>query len=235
MLRCRKIFLKNNLVNRQLSTVIQQKNVDNEYSDVAEYPPIEERSIQINMLRRGKRWSEKIKKIETIEEKLIELNLPRYYGYKCLMLDEKVFPYNTLPFFKYVTNTDFAEEKSHVPKTEEEAKKIEECLNNVRSEVLDAFEFELDAYKQVYHLLLLSSRNYFCYFQGNLSTSNRQRSLKTKSIEPKAVESSNRSIGSSLMLWELTTVIYLKRISILILVMMHFGWLAVSNRLERSN
>jgi small subunit ribosomal protein S30 len=141
-----KTLPKNIPSSRRLTTAFQQKNAD-EYSEVAEYPEIKERSIPILQANKQKVWHEKIQKIETIEEKLIEINLPKYYGYKCLMLDNKTFPYNTLPFFKYVTKTEFVEAESHVPKTEEEAKKIENCLNVVRSEVLDAFEFELDGYQ----------------------------------------------------------------------------------------
>ena len=146
MLRCKTLF-KTAPISRRLTTAFQQKKADNEFTEVPEYPVIEDRSILINEARKDRKWNEKIEKIETIEEKLIEINLPRYYGYKCLMLDDKIFPYNTLPFFKYATNTEFVGEKSHVPKSEEEAKKIENLLNIVKSEVQDAFEFELDGYK----------------------------------------------------------------------------------------
>lgn len=144
LLRFPRPLLKNTSVSRRLTTALQQKN---EVNDVAEYPPIQEKSIPLNKGRKARVWYEKIKKIGTIEEKLIEINIPRYYGYKCLMLDDKEYPYNTLPFFQYATNTEFVEEKSHVPKSEEEAKKIENFLTLVRSEVQDAFEFELDGYK----------------------------------------------------------------------------------------
>lgn len=147
MLRFPRVLIKNIKivpVARRLTTAVEQKNAE---SEVAEYPPIEDWTIPLNKGRKARKWSEKIAKIGTIEEKLIEINLPRYYGYKCLMLNEREYHYNTLPFFQYATNTEFVEEKSHVPTTEEEAKKTENLLAIVRSEIQDALEFELDGYK----------------------------------------------------------------------------------------
>lgn len=120
--------------------------MDTEYSEKAEYPPIVENNVRVKKTQEVFKWHEKIKRISTIEEKLIEINIPRYYGYKCLMLNNRDYPYNTLPFFQYATNTEFVEE-SHAPKSEEEAKIIENFLSLIKAEVQEAFEFELDVYK----------------------------------------------------------------------------------------
>lgn len=130
---------------RQLSTL---QNASNEYSEEPEYPPILDPSLRAKKGRRLHEWYEKIKKIGTIEEKFIELNLPRYYGHKCLMLDDKMYPYNTLPFFQYATNTEFVNTETHAPAvSEEEAKKVDNFLNLIRSDLQDALEFELDGYQ----------------------------------------------------------------------------------------
>lgn len=126
---------KNLLAFRSLSTVVEHAKNASEYSEVAEYPPIKEQSYQMKKATNTFQWHEKIKKIGTIEEKLIEINMPKYYGYKCLMLDDKFlsFPYNTLPFYQYVTNTEFVNiESPHAATSEEEAKKIENFLNLIR-------------------------------------------------------------------------------------------------------
>lgn len=138
---------QNIIASRRLTTAIQQQNADSEYSEVAEYPPILDDSYKAKKSRTQLQWREKIKKISTIEEKLIEINLPKYYGYKCVLLDEKTFPYNTLPFFKYATNTELVEMKTFAPKTEDDAKKVEIFLNLIKSDIQDAFEFELNGYK----------------------------------------------------------------------------------------
>lgn len=136
------VFRQNLIKARQLSTQVQSKNENSEFSEHAEYPPIADTSYKAKKTREVLKWHEKIKKIGTIEEKLIEINIPRYYGYKCLMLDENVFPYNTLPFFKYVTKTEF-EEFSPASESNE----VDSFLNLIRSDIQDAFEFELDGYK----------------------------------------------------------------------------------------
>lgn len=142
MLRARAIF-SNLVISRRLTTVSKQKDV--EYNETAEYPPILDNSYIKKKERKVQLWHEKIKTIGTIEEKLIEINLPRYYGFKCVMLNDREFPYNTLPFFQYATNTEFVEETKS-PTDEEEAKKIDNFLNLIKSEIQDAFEFELDGY-----------------------------------------------------------------------------------------
>lgn len=133
------------IVSRHLSTVAQQ-DVDSEYTDEAVYPPIMDDSRDAIKAREKNEWHMKIKRIGTIEEKMIELNIPKYYGYKCVMIDDKEFPYNTLQFLKYATNTEFVEE-SHASSGEEENKKVDNFFNLIKSDVQDAFEFELDAYK----------------------------------------------------------------------------------------
>lgn len=143
LLRASRVLRNNISGSRSLATALQRENVS---SETVEYPPIVDDSCPARKERKKLEWHEKIKKIETIEEKLIEINIPRYYGFKCLMLNEKSFPYNTLPFFKYATNTEFVEEP-HAAQSEEETKKVETFLNLIKSEIHDALEFELDGYK----------------------------------------------------------------------------------------
>lgn len=132
---------------RALSTLIQRKNDASEYSEIPEYPPIVEKSPRLEKKLKNFQWYAKIQRIDTIEEKMIEINMPRYYGHKCLMLNDKVYPYSTLPFFQHATKTEFVNCESHVPTNEEETKKIDIFLSLIRSDIQEAFEFELDGYK----------------------------------------------------------------------------------------
>lgn len=136
LLRCR----------RQLSALVEQKG-EVKGEEAVEYPPILDDRYKMIRGRMLKEWHDKIRKITTIEEKNIELNMPKYYGWKCLILDDKIYPYNCLPFFQYATNTEFVNTASHVPTNEAESKKVDNFLSLIRSDIQDALEFELDAYK----------------------------------------------------------------------------------------
>lgn len=69
------------------------------------YPPILDFSYRASMRRKDDVWYDKIKKIETVEEKLIGLNMPHYYGWKSLHLEEGNVPYNSLNHAQYITHT----------------------------------------------------------------------------------------------------------------------------------
>lgn len=79
----------------------------NEYTETPEYPPIVDLSLQARKFREREAVREKIKKVNTVEEKQIALNMPRYYGWKCVILNEDKVPYNAMPFVQYYTRTHF--------------------------------------------------------------------------------------------------------------------------------
>ena len=132
---------------RPLSTVIEQEH---EPTEKVKYPRILAKSFKLNQMRAQMNWYEKIKQVPTIEEKIIELNMPRYYGYKCLMLkNDEFYPYNSLPFIQYSTKTNYHE----LPLTIEdpvEAKKVDDFYNLIKADLLEAVEFELTGYKHAY-------------------------------------------------------------------------------------
>jgi small subunit ribosomal protein S30 len=119
---------------------------ESEYYEEAPYPPIKEYPTKFRQHVAEKKQTRynKIKNIETIEEKMIEINMPRYYGFKTIMLND-TFPYNSLPNIQYYTNTELVEEKSMIDG--EDNTKIDQILSLIKSEVIDAFEFEIDGYK----------------------------------------------------------------------------------------
>ncbi|XP_070495949.1 large ribosomal subunit protein mL65 [Chironomus tepperi] len=139
---------KNFKFSRLFSTVVQQEVAR---SDAVEYPVIEDVSTEAKRIKKKLEWREKIKRVPTIEEKIIELNIPRYYGYKCLMLENNDFPYNSMPFIQYVTKTEFEQLPESI-KDEKEAKKIDGFLELIKSDIQDALEFEIDAYKNSFEI-----------------------------------------------------------------------------------
>lgn len=113
-----------------------------DYTDKPEYPEILDLSYEAKRQRKLQAYYEEFKNVGTIEEKIIKINLPKYYGFKSLILSQKRLPYDCLDFAKYSTRTDF-KEVDKLPKfyeaQEEAAKKIVEQL---KSEVQDIIGFE---------------------------------------------------------------------------------------------
>lgn len=62
-----------------------------------------------------------------------------------------MFPHNSLPFIQYSTNTDF-EIKDFSSSEEKDADKVDTFLKLIKSEVVDAVEFEIEGYKQVINI-----------------------------------------------------------------------------------
>jgi small subunit ribosomal protein S30 len=141
-----KIILKSprNQLCRSFSTALQSTEAT---SDTAQYPPIVKLDKISRYAMKKQEWVEKIRKIPTIEEKLLELNMPRYYGYRCLMLDDKKLPYNALPYIQYITNTELDELKARDPA---ESKQVDEFYNLIKSDLVDALEFECSGYNRGY-------------------------------------------------------------------------------------
>ncbi|OAD60324.1 28S ribosomal protein S30, mitochondrial [Eufriesea mexicana] len=69
------------------------------------YPPILDLSYRARIRRKGQEWHDKIKKLETVEEKIYGINMPHYYGWKSLHLKEGNVPYNSLQHAQYITRT----------------------------------------------------------------------------------------------------------------------------------
>lgn len=56
-------------------------------------------------------WHEKIKKLKGVEEKLFGINMPRYYGWKSLIVEEGQVGYNCLDHAQYITRTHVMNER----------------------------------------------------------------------------------------------------------------------------
>lgn len=74
------------------------------------YLPVEDVSWRAKWKRNRQTWYDKIKSLETVEEKLFEINMPRYYGWKPLILKEHYIPFDALSHAQYCTRTHIVKE-----------------------------------------------------------------------------------------------------------------------------
>lgn len=70
-----------------------------------QYPPIIEQGPLADKLRRKEKWHDWLKSHDTVEEKLFELNMPKYYGWRSVILRDNAVPYNFLPWAQFATRT----------------------------------------------------------------------------------------------------------------------------------
>lgn len=123
-------------------------DVDEEYTKEPQYPPILDVKYKAVKERERLAWHEKIKCLKTVEEKLFAINMPRYYGFKSVMLNDIIFRYNSLPFFQYSTRTSLFD--SGLPEYYNKLNdRVDGLLGHVKSDVEDAVLFEYTGYKYV--------------------------------------------------------------------------------------
>lgn len=118
-----------------------------EYSEQPQYPPIEDPSFKAKKKREVGQWHERIRLLSSVEEKLFEINMPKYYGYKAHMITDQKFPYNVLPLAQYATRTHLVEGQwpDVYSRLEESSKKL---LEEIRGELEDVISFELEGYRR---------------------------------------------------------------------------------------
>ncbi|KAJ2949399.1 hypothetical protein O0L34_g15313 [Tuta absoluta] len=143
LLRVHRTFPKLKNLVRPQSTQAAVAN-HNEYTETPEYPPIMDLSIQARKLREWQAVHEKIKKLNTVEEKQIALNMPRYYGWRCVRFTDDRIPYNAMPMVQCYTRTKFLPiEKLPDIYTESEAA-ADQTVKEIKSQVEDAIAIELE-------------------------------------------------------------------------------------------
>lgn len=80
-----------------------------EYTETPEYPPIKSLDRKTKKREITQEWSQQIESVKTVEEKQIKLNMPKYYGWKSIMLNDQLIPYDSMKFIQYCTRTHFRE------------------------------------------------------------------------------------------------------------------------------
>ena len=79
--------------------------VENEYVTQPIYPPILDTSRKAKWERTMDGIAKTVTDQPTVEEKLIQMNEPKYYGFWSCKLVEQVLIYNALPFVQFATRT----------------------------------------------------------------------------------------------------------------------------------
>jgi small subunit ribosomal protein S30 len=116
----------------------------NEYTETPEYPPILDMSLAARQKRQRETLFEKIRNINTVEEKQIALNMPRYYGWKCVMFKEDRIPYNAMPLVQCYTRSHFITVDKLPDSYAETSAAAEEISKEIKTYIEDAILMELD-------------------------------------------------------------------------------------------
>lgn len=116
----------------------------NEYTEVPEYPPIIDISIQGRKLRARENLHKKIQEINTVEEKQIALNMPRYYGWKCIILNEDKIPFNAMPLVQYYTRSHFIPVDTLPEAYNETEAMANSIVKEIKTSIEDVLSIELD-------------------------------------------------------------------------------------------
>ncbi|CAG2054367.1 unnamed protein product, partial [Timema podura] len=145
---------KNNIIPLIRSSLRYYSSVnENDYSETPEYPPIIDDSLDARKKRRKLSWHDKIKRLKTVEEKLFEINMPKYYGWRCFLLKEGVIPYNSLNFTQYATRTYLVKNEDLPAYYSKEIEEEASCLaDSIQSQVEDAILFETCDVRRSYDL-----------------------------------------------------------------------------------
>ncbi|XP_078052150.1 mitochondrial ribosomal protein S30 [Augochlora pura] len=113
-------------------------------SENAVYPPILDPTNNGQKRRDKEEWSNKIKKLETVEEKLFGLNMPYYYGWKSLFLQEGYVRYNTLEHTQYITKTNLVNDNK-LPDLYDKlctSEQLDDLVQSIKKPIEDAIIFE---------------------------------------------------------------------------------------------
>lgn len=117
-----------------------------EYTDQPEYPEILDVSPDAKSLRAKRKYHEEYKEAQTIEEKLFKVNLPRFYGYKCVSLNENI-PYDGLQLSQYCTRTDLKEVEVLPEFYKKNDEVVIKLVEKIKKDIEDVVGFEFSAYK----------------------------------------------------------------------------------------
>lgn len=118
------------------------------------YPPTEDLSWKAKWKRKRQEWHDKIKSLETVEEKLFEINMPRYYGWKSLILKEHFIPYDALSHAQYFTRTHIVKESglpayyNNIISTEQLDRMVQAIKSDIEDNII--FEYCIRRYRYLY-------------------------------------------------------------------------------------
>lgn len=131
---------------KRSSSTLAVSEVKNEVEDTSKpmYLPIEDLSWKAKFKRTKQAWYDKIKSLETVEEKLFEINMPRYYGWKSLIIKEHFIPFDALSHAQYITRTHIVKE-SGLPEYYNNVvsnEQLDRIVQAIKSDIEDNIIFE---------------------------------------------------------------------------------------------
>nr|XP_014102318.1 39S ribosomal protein S30, mitochondrial [Bactrocera oleae] len=135
------------------STKASYARDNTEYTDEPIYPEIQDLSFKACKGRETESWHEEIRKVPTVEEKLIKINMPRYYGFKVVNLSDSKVPYNCLPAMQHYTRTIYEDIKIKDPlqgTAQTDDQKLDVYTELIKSDIKEAIEFVHDYFSNAY-------------------------------------------------------------------------------------
>ncbi|XP_054286399.1 uncharacterized protein LOC129002546 [Macrosteles quadrilineatus] len=120
------------------------------HSTDSNYPPILDPSPSEVYKRERDAKLDKMKRLGTVEEKLIGINMPRYYGWSSIVLQEGNYPFNFMPFVQHITRTDFqTTEIFPFPQSHDESH-VKNVIKIIRPQLQDALLMELSKIRHLF-------------------------------------------------------------------------------------
>lgn len=110
------------------------------------YPPILERTKKAQKEREKIAWHEAVKNVKTIEEKLIKVNIPAYWGLRTTPLENDEYHYNCFPYFQHWTRTHYEDglPNGWFKRSTEE---VDGLVNKIRDQIIEAVTFQYHGYR----------------------------------------------------------------------------------------
>lgn len=116
-----------------------------EYSKLPQYPTILDPTFAGRKEREELGWQQEIQEVNTVEEKLIKINMPKYYGFKVVQMSDSRLPYNCLPAIQHYTRTIF--EPVSTDGETDDSNKVVPLPETVKGNVLDSLELTHDYFR----------------------------------------------------------------------------------------
>lgn len=115
-------------------------------AEKVEYPPILDPSKKARIEREKIAWHEAVKNVKTVEEKLIKVNMPAYWGLRTTPLENDEYHYNCFPYFQHWTRTQY---EDGLPNSwfKHSNEQIDNLVNKIREQIIEAIAFQYHGYR----------------------------------------------------------------------------------------
>lgn len=123
------------------TAIASSQITSSEYAEQAEYPEIFDITRKAVKIREKIAWHDQVKNVKTVEEKLIKVNMPKYYGYQMMMMTEERLPYNCLPYVQHWTRTQY---ENGIPSSwnKQSLEKIDLFVNEIKDLIDESLRFQ---------------------------------------------------------------------------------------------